>query len=354
MKFRELFNAKGLPVMQNRRFPDEASARACPRGDISLVQDMETGLVYNNAFDPSLVEYGAGYESEPACSGAFRRHLEEVKEIIQKRFSGRSLVEIGCGKGYFLEQLRGAGFSVNGVDPSYEGSSPDIIKARFSAGLGISGDGAVLRHVLEHVADPVSFLREIAAANGGKGLVYIEVPCFDWICGRRAWMDIFYEHVNYFRLSDFRRMFGEVLESGHLFGGQFLYVVADLAGLRDPVMSEPDPAAFPADFLAGIGPLLASAGGKHKAVWGAASRGVIFALYMERAGCRADLAVDIDPAKQGKYLAASGLRVLSPAAALPQLRDGDDIFVMNSNYLKEIVELSGNRFNYIRADHYEL
>lgn len=344
---------QGLPVLQNRRFPDEASARACPKGDIALVQDMETGLVYNRVFDPSLPEYGAGYQSEPECSGTFRRHLEGVKGIIQKHFSG-SLIEIGCGRGYFLEQLRKAGFRVTGVDPAYEGDSPGIIKARFSAGLGVSGDGIVLRHVLEHVADPVKFLRGIAQANGGKGRVYIEAPCFDWICRRRAWFDIFYEHVNYFRLSDFRRLFGAVLESGHLFGGQFLYVAADLAELRDPVLREPDPAAFPADFLAGIGPLLASAGGKRKAVWGAASRGVIFALYLERAGCRIDLAVDIDPAKQGKYLAASGLRVSSPEEALRLLRDGDDVFVTNSNYLEEIARLSGNRFNYLRADNYEL
>ena len=104
----------------------------------------------------------------------------------------------------------------------------------------------LLRHVLEHIQDPVSFLAEIANANQG-GQIYIEVPCFDWILEHKAWFDLFYEHVNYFRLDDLRRMFGTVHEAGHLFGGQYLYVVADLASLRDPGdagLPAPEPATL--------------------------------------------------------------------------------------------------------------
>jgi len=38
-------------------------------------------------------------------------------------------------------------------------------------------------------------------------LIYIEVPCFDWICLHRSWFDVFYQHFN-FRLADFDRVFG--------------------------------------------------------------------------------------------------------------------------------------------------
>ena len=93
--------------------------------------------------------------------------------------------------------------------------------------------------------------RRLARANGG-GLIYIEVPCFEWILRARAWFDIFYEHVNYFRLGDFSKMFGHVVDGGHLFGGQYLYVVADLATLRPPVSSLADRVDFPEDFLATV------------------------------------------------------------------------------------------------------
>lgn len=49
-------------------------------------------------------------------------------------------------------------------------------KVYFSSDLNIKGRGLILRHVLEHVEDPVSFLFELAAANGNEGLIYIEVP----------------------------------------------------------------------------------------------------------------------------------------------------------------------------------
>ena len=164
--------------------------------------------------------------SRPAL-GYSVRHLEDVAAIVRRYFHGRSLVEVGCGKGHFLEQLQRTGYQVIGIDPAYQGANPSVIKAQFESGLGLAAEGVILRHVLEHIADPIKFLADIAKANGGKGTVYIEVPCFDWICHHRAWFDIFYEHVNYFRAGDFYRMFGTVHETGHLFGSQYLYVVAE-------------------------------------------------------------------------------------------------------------------------------
>lgn len=354
MKLHELFRVKALPVFQNKMFTSEALARACPKGNVILVQDMETGLIFNAAFDASLLAYDADYQNEQACSRIFQRHLDDVKEIIQRHFFGKPLIEVGCGKGYFLEYLLKSGYQITGIDPAYEGVNPNVIKACFDVSLGLSAEGIVLRHVLEHMANPVEFLSAISKANGGKGQIYIEVPCFDWICRNRAWFDIFYEHVNYFRLADFHRMFGTVHESGHVFGGQYLYVVADLVSLRKPVLEKSDSISFPEDFLKDIGLLAASAKGKRNAIWGGASKGVIFALYMERAGVNIDLVIDINPAKQGKFLAGSGLRVSAPDEAMQLLQEGDDVFVMNSNYFQEIVEQSNNRFNYLKVDNNEL
>jgi threonine dehydrogenase-like Zn-dependent dehydrogenase len=214
--------------------------------------------------------------------------------------------------------------------------------------------------VLEHVRDPVEFLRHIRDANGGAGRIYIEVPCFDWICEHRAWFDIFYEHVNYFRASDFRRMFGTVHAAGHIFGGQYLYAVADLATLRTPQLDAADDFAFPSDFLATVtryAETIKTQGEQARrqtVIWGGASKGVIFALFMRRAGAGIDLVIDINPAKQGKYLAATGLKVFSPEEALAQVEPGSTIFVMNGNYLPEIRQMTRNQFNYLTVDHENL
>lgn len=354
MSYHELFKVKGLPVFQNKMFADRDGALGCPKGDMRLVQDMDTGLIFNADFDASLLEYDADYQNEQAFSDVFQRHLEDVKEVIRRNLYGKSLIEVGCGKGFFLEYLHNAGYDITGIDPAYEGDNPRVIKACFEASLGLSAEGIILRHVLEHMSDPFAFLSAIVRANVGKGLIYIEVPCFDWICEHRAWFDIFYEHVNYFRLADFYRMFGKVLESGHVFGGQYLYIVADLSTLRKPMLSINDTCIFPDDFLKDIDRVTAIVNGHRNAIWGGASKGVIFALYMQRAGVSIDLVIDINPAKQNKYMAGSGLKILSPADGMKLLQAGDDIVVMNSNYLQEIVALSHNRFNYIQVDHHEL
>ena len=355
---RELYRSEQLPVFQNRMFATEQSARQCTRGDVVLVQDLDTGLIYNQAFDPELMAYDADYQNEQGHSGVFRQHLENVAGIVHKHFGGQSLIEVGCGKGHFLEQLQAMGFHITGLDPTYEGSNPAVIREYFTPATGLRAEGLVLRHVLEHVQDPVAFIRQLRDANGGHGRIYIEVPCVDWIADHHAWFDLFYEHVNYFRLGDFDRMFGTVHESGHTFGGQYLYVVADLASIRTPAVQSAPAFEFPADFRASLqssSALLRRRNtGRKAAIWGGASKGVIFALLMERAGTNVDMVVDINPAKQGRYIAATGLRVHSPEEALQQLPTGSDVFVMNGNYLSEIQALTHHRFNYIKVEHEQL
>jgi SAM-dependent methyltransferase len=349
----EIYSIRALPVFQNRMFETAEAARNCVKGDVVLVQDLETGLIFNQAFKPELMQYDSAYQNEQAVSAVFRRHLRDVSCIVEKHFAGQSLIEVGCGKGHFLEQLQGIGFDITGLDPTYEGSNASVVKEYFSVHLGLRADGIVLRHVLEHVQDPVAFLCQLRDANGGKGKIYIEVPCFDWICDQRAWFDIFYEHVNYFRLTDFRRMFDVVHESGRTFSGQYLYVVADLATIRKPSYKDAGEFSFPKNFLGTVDQhvrRLEAATKKGSAVWGGASKGVIFSLLMQRAGVKVDVVIDINPAKQGKYLAGTGLKVSSPEQAMDLLLPGADIFVMNRNYLQEIREATADRFTYITVD----
>lgn len=348
----ELFRAMSLPVFQNKMFETRAEAIASATGDMRLVQDQKSGLIFNAVYDSTALVYDASYQNEQAHSSAFQRHIDKVAEIISRHFEGATIIEIGCGKGYFLQRLADRGLRVTGFDPAYEGDAPNIIKASFEAGYEVAAEGIVLRHVLEHIANPVEFLVDIARANNGKGLIYVEVPCFDWICEHRAWFDVFYEHVNYFRLVDFQRIFGRVRESGRLFGGQYLYVVAELSSLRVPTATPQDRVAFPRNFLAGKEALVADMRGRQRGpvIWGGGAKGVMFALYVQRQGIPVDLLIDINPAKQDKFVPLTGLQVCSPEHALKELPAGSPVYVMNSNYLNEIIEQSGNQYTYLTVE----
>lgn len=341
-----------LPVLQNRTFDNAQAARQSASADVILVQDADTGLVYNQAFDPDKLVYDSNYQNEQAHSAVFRQHLESVERILARHFTDKRLIEVGCGKGYFLEMLSQLGYAITGVDPAYEGDNPAVIKDAFSPALGVSGDAVILRHVLEHIPDPVAFLHEIARANGG-GQIYIEVPCLDWILEHRAWFDLFYEHVNYFRLEDLRRLFGTVLESGHLFNGQFLYVVADLTSLCQIPAKPWTPVQMPVGFdgsLERAVEIIKAAPEQGVAVWGGSSKGVIFSLFLQRLDIEVDYLVDINPLKQGRYLPLSGVRVSSPEEAMSQWPVGTHLFVMNSNYLDEIKAMTGGQCVYHVVD----
>jgi hypothetical protein len=130
-----------------------------------------------------------------------------------------------------------------------------------------------------------------------------------------------------------------------LFGGQYLFVVAELATLRKPKINFNDCVIFPKDFTHNL------VDSTRVAIWGGGSKGVIFALLKARAGQLINTVIDINPAKQGKYLPSTGLLVQSPPEALAVLPKGSTIYVMNSNYLEEIKKMSNNAFKYIEVDH---
>ena len=344
-----LYEQEDFPVLQNRVYETAQDAINCLKGDIKIIEDSRTGLIYNAAFNSDLMIYDQNYNNEQSLSPSFKEHLQQAAELIELTIGKEALVEVGCGKAFFLEMLLGRGVDVRGFDSTYDGQNPRVIKKYFEPGIiATPAKGLILRHVLEHIPNPYDFLCQLRDANCGGGLIFIEVPCFDWILSKRAWFDIFYEHANYFRLRDFDRMFSRIITKGRFFGNQYLYVVADLASLREPVFEQSSAINFPSDFLKGLS--LKKKNRKPVVVWGGASKGVIFSLLRRRVGLHVDAVIDVNPAKHGRFLPSTGLEVKSPQRALADLPIDAAIYVMNSNYLVEIKEMSQNKFHYIGID----
>ena len=347
-----IYTVHGIPVFQNKMFNSAEDSLACPTGDVELVQDLDTGLIFNSHFRDDQIQYDSDYQNDQSMSAVFGKYIADVMNIINRFFKGKTLIEVGCGKGYLVQILLQKGYDVVGIDPAYEGESRQIVKSKFEATLGIEADGLILRHVLEHVANPIAFLKQLCSANRNKGLIYIEVPCFDWIINNKAWYDIFYEHCNYFRRIDFVNMFGSIYDIGTLFGGQYLYVVADLASLRSYESNNHHKVSSLQEIQRGLDKLSKFAqGSKTKiAVWGAAAKGMIFCFEMMRRGISIDLVIDVNPRKQGKFLAGTGLKVMAPQDCMRLLSSEDKIFIMNSIYYDEILNITQRKFKYVKVD----
>jgi hypothetical protein len=76
----------------------------------------------------------------------------------------------------------------------------------------------------------------------------------------------------------------------------------------------------------------------------------MFTHHATLRGLAVRFAIDINPEKQGKFLAATGTPVLSPEQGLALASPGTTILVMNSNYLAEIQTFAGPDFNFLALD----
>ena len=90
---RVLYKESDFPILQNRVYGTYKEAIHCPRGEIQVVEDDQSGLIYNAAFRAELMRYDSNYNNEQANSIFFQQHLIAVKEIIRRELGQQELVE---------------------------------------------------------------------------------------------------------------------------------------------------------------------------------------------------------------------------------------------------------------------
>jgi 2-polyprenyl-3-methyl-5-hydroxy-6-metoxy-1,4-benzoquinol methylase len=355
-----------VPVHCNVLWPTREAALAAPRGDIRLTYLPACGHTFNTAFDPSLMEYTQEYENSLHFSPRFQEYATALAEGLIEKYDlrGKDVVEIGAGKGDFLIMLAGMGGNRGwGYDPSYEPEpgyvAPNVTFVQdfyTEKYLDQRADLIVCRHVLEHIPDPDAFIDQVRRAVGDqKSVVFFEVPNALWTLRHGGIWDVIYEHCSYFSPASlahlFQRQGFRVLAVNEVFGGQFLTIEAEpleTEFLPRNSVSNADPAdlsalqedarAFAVSYDAKRNKWRArlnelAAAGKRGVVWGAGSKGVTF-LNAMGAGDEIAAVVDINPRKQGKFVAGTGQRIVAPAE-LAALRP-DFVIIMNANYREEI------------------
>jgi len=361
---RLFFERRGVCVHQNRTCPSAEEARQFRRGDLLLAFCPECGFVFNSAFDPELLDYSPAYENTQTCSPYFQQYLSRLVDSLLTRYDLRDkvVIEVGCGKGDFLRRLCTEGKNrAIGFDPTYAG--PETVEGgavRFvrefydSKQAHYAPDFVCCRHVIEHLGSPLELLRAVRQAIGDRpnSVVFFETPSLPWTLDSLSFWDLFYEHCSYFTAESltwaFERTGFEVLEARPAFDEQYLHIEARPAptgsrlGMVRP-RSLPDLWPKIQAFLAGLEQRLAAseeridafcrAGGC--AIWGAAAKGATLANAVDSQGRRIRFLVDINPAKQGKYVAGTGHPIVAPAYLKDRNGQVAGILNMNPNYLEE-------------------
>lgn len=356
------FETLHVPVHIGILWPTIDDARNCPKGDIKLAFCRDCGVISNLAFDPALMEYSQSYDNSLCYSACFNDYAQSLASQMIKRYGLRNkdIIEIGSGKGDFLRMLcelggnRGVGF-----DPSYEGNADnheDSGQVRFIRDMyseryaSYRGDFIYCRQVLEHISDPVSFLRMIRGTVGKRPgtVVFFEVPNAVYNLNDMSISDIIYEHCSYFSLGSLSHMLAscgfEVRERDVHYGKQFISVGAVICdgNRKDTFDDTEDLAGSVAAFADRYNRKIqqwrgildhAEQAGKKAVIWGGGARGVSF-MNMLGNPDQIKYAVDINPNKQGNYLAGSGQRIVSPDF-LKEYKP-DIVFVINPIYTEEI------------------
>lgn len=337
-----------LPGLPNAPFKDKNSENIL--APMRLRKNSALEFLENAAFDPSLIDYSKNYENSQAKSDKFMKHMASVLDILKAHAPvGSLIVEVGCGKGDFVEMIQKDGyFNVKGYDTSYEGNNPVIEKRYLGGEDRLKADIIVLRHVLEHIPDPYSFLSTLKTIFG-KAKIYIEVPSYDWIAKNKTFFDVTYEHVNYFSQASLQKMFDPSdLQHGLLLDDQYQYVVADISQLNPEFYRHYNSDDWQHVSFNEMFPNMASdiqrfddmAKDKSVFLWGAATKGCLFLAHCKNQGKLIDkvkFAVDQNPYKVGKYLPGSLVEIKSKENFFSTAKAGDLLLVSNPAYKDEIL-----------------
>jgi hypothetical protein len=355
-----------VPVVCNVLWPSAERARTAPLVDIRLAFCPHCAHIFNPEFDPARLNYDETYENSLHFSPHFQHYIEELARDLVARYDlhRKTLVEIGGGKGDFLQLLCALGDNQGvSIDPSYApnpADGPVDRRVRFIQDYygeqyaGLSADFICSRHTLEHIPQPVALMATIrrTIGEGWQSVVFFEAPNATSTLHDLAVWDIIYEHCSYFTDHSLAYLFAHcgfaVQRIQAAYAGQFLCIEATPAATareeRDPAAVNAiaaDVARFAERYQQKVASERARleawrAAGKRVALWGAGSKGITFLNVLGPYG-QIDYAVDINPRKHGMYVTGAGQLIVPPAYL--QQAPPDIVLVMNPVYCKEIRQI---------------
>lgn len=359
----EIYRLDDIPVQSCILLETREEAINFPRHPLILMFCDSCGFVFNTVFDVDLVDYASTTEESQHFSGTFNRFARDLAAEIASLYDlrGKHTLEIGCGKGDFLQELALQTRTIGlGVDPGFiperlqgaDGQDVTFQREYFDPmTIKTPTDFVVCRHTLEHIPEVGKFMRDIATVIGDRKDVgiFFETPDVRRVLDEGAFWDIYFEHCSYFTLGSHARLFRreglDVTKLYLAYDDQYIIQYAQPAAGQGLLAEEDDltqvralAAAFPAkvaekraywtDFVRSR-----HEAGKRVAIWGGGSKGVSF-LTTNGLGEEVDQVIDINTFKQGKFLPGTGHKVSAPEALIKD--PPDTVIVMNPIYLPEI------------------
>jgi SAM-dependent methyltransferase len=168
----KVFSARRLP---DRRHYAWVRCTGCQLLRSDPINDLNLGKLYED----STFDYSA------EAAGLAKTYLRGLLKALKNRKIEGSLLEVGGGNSFFLEEAIKLGFrDVQGIEPSLdavEKTRPDI-RPNVHIGLMKNGifsdesfDVVTMFHVMDHLPDPLATLRSCISSLKQDGLMIVAV-----------------------------------------------------------------------------------------------------------------------------------------------------------------------------------
>ena len=381
-----LLAVERAPVSCGQLFATAAEALNAGQCRLEIVFCSGCGHIWNSAHreGPESMydqEYYSSFTASSQARDYQTRLVQDLDRIVGLR--GKTVLEIGCGDGFFLETVGTLGATAIGFEPSstFEAASARTGIQVYNQLFDFFGtqqgtqksdknvDVVVMRHVLEHLPSPSEVLTGLRAAafKAEPEFLLLEVPNAYHLLKDNLYFDFYNDHIQYFIRPSLERVLKssgwrplEFIEPDGEPGGEFIRVVSANSHSSHPV-SQQVPAteflasefneeqeviwlaaqAFRQSYRAWKEQLSKTVStqttlGARMAIWGAGSRGVALLAGSELPSNGFAYIVDTDPNKQGKFLPMAPLPIYSQE----RLRQDpvDCVMVTSYTYFDEIVE----------------
>lgn len=315
------------------------------------------GHVFHTEFMREHVPYKDGSNMVYNQGHAWKAYQDDLAVEWAERYdlNHKTLVEIGCGEGQFVERFLSRGNRCIGFEPGPDAEKlvPKGIESFREYFQGarlfeLTPDAILCRHVLEHLAKPIDFLEDIAMACREADIAPVflaETPLIEKALRRRRLNDFQYEHVSYFTINSMRTLFEragfEVLAIDARFGEEVVTIEARPRpsqmhrGLRQAARGFHDSVVEQVESVQATLNAWRDKG-ERIAVWGGTGRGMAFMNMFKIDAGLVPTVLDSDLRKSGGFVPGTGQEIRPPA----YLRDFPvDHILITSNWRARDIEL---------------
>lgn len=325
-----------------QNFPDAVAVEHEQGADLQIFQCTGCGLVQLDC-EPVY------YYREVIRAAAISEVMKETKarqfsDLVQKyALQGRKVIEIGCGRGEFLELL--ASLDVEAFGLEYSAAS---VAHCVSKGLRVTKgyldrestilpkapfDAFLMLMFLEHMPDPNLALQVLWNNLSDDAIGLVEVPNFDMVIRNKLFSEFIADHLFYFTkdsLNTTLKINGfEILECAELRDD---YVISAIVKKR-PRLDLKDFYTYQTRITRQLDEFIGQYEKGRVAIWGAGHQALAI-IALANIADKIKYVVDSAPFKQGKYTPATHLAIFPPEILLSEPVDA--VIVIAGSYSDEI------------------